>query len=391
MNRMKLCSFVAVFAVLALQAQSAPVVSPEVHADGSVTFRYEDPAAKSVAVYLENQATTVPMHKGSDGVWTGDTQPLTPEYYGYLMVVDGRRVMDSRDPDVRPNLRTSSSVVHVTGAMPMAWDLTDIPHGETHHVLYESKLAHDDRDLYVYTPPGYDPNRKQPYPVLYLLHGYTDGAVGWLEVGKANLMMDSMLAQGKVQPMVVVMPRAYGTMQMMGPEGGYLPQRYGVAIDSQRKFTDQMLQEVLPLAEARYNIAHDAAHRALAGLSMGGGHSIATGVSHPEVFGYVGAFSPAIVAPSITRVGAKPGELADAAYAAGFAELVPHAATQPALRLLWTSCGTEDSLISEDRAFAAWAKANVKGNVMTRETPGAHFWVLWRDDLVAFAPLLFTK
>ena len=371
-----------------LYGQPAPgpsIISPEVHADGTVTFRYVSTTAKSVAVAVEGKPTPIPLTAGNDGIWTLTTAPMAPEYYNYRFVVDGQRELDSRNTLVRTNLLNAESMVHVTGATPMPWDLTDIPHGETHHHLYQSKLANESRDLWVYTPPGYDAKRKVAYPVLYLMHGFSDGAEGWLE-GNANLIMDALLAQGSITPMVVVMPRCYGTMRLVTEPVASRPPGSTLSADNQAMFTDQLLHEILPMMESHYNIAHDAGHRAMAGLSLGGAQTIASALNHPEVFDYIGAFSSALATsePSL-----RSGKADDAAYNAVFARMVPNTATQVPVKLLWISCGTEDGLITVNRHFETWAKTNVKGNVVVGETPGMHTWLVWRNNLVSFAPLLF--
>ncbi len=362
------------------------VVSPEVHPDRSVTLRFEAPNAQKVTVSIEGDGKPLPMEKNAQGVWEATTGPKAPEFYGYSFSVDGKRELDPRNPNVRPNLLSPTVVMHVPADTPQPWDLTDIPHGEVTHHVYYSKLAPKDgysadRDLYVYTPPGYDAKRKEPYPVLYLIHGFSDAANGWVEAGQANLIFDSLLHDGKIQPFVVVMPRGYGTMEMIERN----PRPPALGVKNQQTFSDQMLHEILPMVEARYNIARDPAHRAMAGLSMGGGHSQYTGLNHPEVFGYVGMFSAGITSTMDIRGKDVPA----ATYDAAFKAMLPNAATQPPVRLLWISCGTEDALITVNHGFETWAKANIKGNVQVRDTPGMHTWMVWRDDLLAFSPLLF--
>ncbi len=376
----------------AARAKAMQVKSPQINADRTVTFRYINVNAKEVAVALEGIADPIPMMRDEGGLWTLTTEPLTPEYYGYRFVVDGERPMDPRNPNVRGNLQSPSNVAHVPGTPPAMWDLTNVPHGELHHHFFVSKAASDetglhDRDVFVYTPPGYDAKRKKPYPVLYLLHGYSDSAEGWTSAGQANLILDNLIAQKKIEPMVVVMPRAYGTMRMIDEGWGVWTAPYTLPLENQKLFTDMLLKEVLPLAETNYDIAHDAPHRALAGLSMGGGESISTGLNHPEVFGYVGAFSSAIVSPLATA--ARPADITDAAYDSAFTSIVPNGKTQPAVKLFWLSCGTEDGLITVNRRFGAWSKTNVKGNVSVNETPGMHTWLVWRENLITFSQLLW--
>jgi enterochelin esterase family protein len=375
------------------QVAATPVVSPEVHADGTVTFRYEAAGAKAVTVTVEGNPKPIALTQNATGVWEVTSAPMAPEFYGYTFAVDGKRALDPHNATVRPNLLSPTTVVHVPAPAPRQWDRTDIPHGEVTHVLYRSKLVkiddgdNGDRDMWIYTPPGYDARRKEKYPVLYLNHGYSDAANGWVEAGQANLIFDSLLHDGKIVPMVVVMPLGYGTMHIV--TAGW--NRVGSLIwENQVAYGDQLLHEIIPMAEARLNIARDRDHRAIAGLSMGGGHSIYTGLNHPETFAYVGAFSSAVTSPDLrdTRIpGSAP--LTPADYDKGFQTIVPNAKTQPAVKLFWLSCGTEDGLITVNRAFSTWAKTNIKGNVQTRETPGMHTWMVWRDDLIDFTPMLF--
>ena len=347
--------------------QSAPwSPAPEVRTDGMVTFRYHSSEAKSVSVSVEG-APAMAMTQDRTGVWTLTT-PLKPNYYAYHFTVDGISLNDPANPVLRPNLMGPSSVVHVPGTPPELWDRTDIPHGYVHHHLYRSQLANDDRDLYVYTPPGYNATRKQAYPVLYLLHGYSDDAAAWIAAGQANLILDRLISDGKVEPMIVVMPLAYGTMDMIRAGWNVWSGGDELIKRNQIEFSDQLLHEILPFAEAQYNIARDPAHRAIAGLSMGGGESLYTGLNFPEVFGYVGGFSSAIA------------NRFDTDY---------NGHSKASTRLLWISCGAEDDLHAVNMQFGDWAKTNIKDRVIIGDTPGMHNWLTWRNNLIAFAPLLF--
>lgn len=356
----------------AARAAALSLVSPEIHADRTVTFRYRDANAHEVAITLEGRVEPYAMTKDAKGIWSVTVGPLDPEHYGYRVVVDGVKNMDPMDPDIRPNLQAPSNVAYVRGTPPMAWDRTDVPHGDMHHHLYRSKLANDDRDVWVYTPPSYDPARKEKYPVLYLLHGYSDDAGGWIYAGNANLILDNLLAQGKIKPMVVVMPLAYGTMEMIKRGWSVWTGKQEVAIENQEMFANQLIGEVLPMMESRYDIARDPAHRAIAGLSMGGGHTLYTGLNHPDVFGYVAAMSSAVLTKD-----------PDTFYA-GY--------KKAPLKMFWMSCGTEDGLITANRKIGAWAKEHVKANVVSvNETPGMHTWLVWRENLITIAPMLFNK
>src|SRR6202020_1056507 len=195
-------------------APSAPQVSPEVHSDGSVSFRFRAPNAKEVQLAREG-AEPQAMQKDDQGVWSLTTTPLAPDYYSYSFVADGVRLIDPSNPLLKPNLLSTESSVHVPGPSSLPWELNDVPHGEIHHHFYKSSVADDDRDYYVYTPPGYEKSGKQSYAVLYLLHGYSDDASGWTAVGRANVILDNLIAQGKAKPMMLVMPLGYGAPEIV--------------------------------------------------------------------------------------------------------------------------------------------------------------------------------
>jgi len=191
-----------------------PLATPEVHSDNSVTVRFR--AINAQEVKLEREGTEpVAMQKDESGVWSVTTPPLQPDYYGYSILVDGQRNIDPYNHLLQPNLLNTGNAVHVPGPPSLPWELNNVPHGEIHHHFYRSVVANDDRDYYVYTPPNYDPKSKTTYPVLYLLHGYSDDASGWTAVGHANVILDNLIAQGKAKPMIVVMPLGYGNMKMI--------------------------------------------------------------------------------------------------------------------------------------------------------------------------------
>src|SRR6266404_1013153 len=211
-------AFLVAFPLLAI-AQPAqtppappPIQSPEVLADGSVTFRLRAPSAKEVLLGREG-ASRQSMQRDNQGVWRLTTSALQPDYYGYSFVMDGVSMLDPNNPLIKPNLQSPQSMVHVPGPSSLPWEIGGVPHGEVHRHLYHSNVTGDDRDYYVYTPAGYDPGGKKLYPVLYLLHGYSDDARGWTDVGFAHVILDNLLAQGKAKPMLVVMPLGYGVME----------------------------------------------------------------------------------------------------------------------------------------------------------------------------------
>jgi enterochelin esterase-like enzyme len=349
--------------------QPAPLVSPEVHADGSVTFRFRAPNAVDVKLALEG-ADPASMQKDDHGVWTVTTAPLAPDYYGYDFVADGVRLIDPENPLLKPNLLTIGSQVHVPGPSSLPWELNDVPHGVIHHHFYRSAVAGDDRDYYVYTPPGYDPAAKKTYPVLYLLHGFSDDASGWTAVGRANVILDNLIARGQAKPMIVVMPLGYGTMDFV--RQGWEAWTHAEMRDRNfENFREILLNEVMPQVESQYRMKKDRNARAIAGLSMGGTESLLTGLNNLDRFSWIGAFSSGGIPEDFQR---------------DFPTL--DAKTNQQLHLLWLACGTGDQLITVNRSLRQWLKA--KGVKATEiETPGMHTWMVWRRNLAEFAPQLF--
>ncbi len=372
------CTFASAPLLFAQQAKPAQpqtpqrplsLDTPEVHSDNSVTFRFLAPNAQEVKLNREG-TESLPMQKDDKGVWSVNTAPLPPDYYGYSIVVDGVRTIDPFNHLLKPNLLSTESMVHIQGSPSLPWELNDVPHGEVHHHFYRSAVADDQRDYYVYTPPGYDPAGKTTYPVLYLLHGYSDDASGWTAVGRANIILDNLIAHGKAKPMIVVMPLGYGTMEMIRIGWGVWD-HHDVRDQNFSKFREALLTEVMPKVENEYRIAKDRNSRAIAGLSMGGSESLLTGLNNLDKFAWIGAFSS----------GGIPDE-----FEKDFPGLDAKANQQ--IRLLWIACGTEDRLITVNRNLREWLKT--KGVQHTDiETPGMHTWMVWRRNLSEFVPLLF--
>jgi enterochelin esterase-like enzyme len=362
----------------AQQPKAAPAVppqrppslnTPEVHSDNSVTFRFLAPNAQEVKLNREG-TDSVAMQKDDKGVWSVNTAPLPPDYYGYSITVDGVRSLDPFNHGLVPNLISPGNFVHVPGPPSLPWELNDVPRGEVHHHFYKSDVAGDQRDFYVYTPPGYDPAGKTTYPALYLLHGYSDDASGWTAVGRANVILDNLIAQGKAKPMIVVMPLGYGTMEIITLGWGAWSHT-DVRDKNFSNFRQALLTEVMPKVESEYRITKDRNSRAIAGLSMGGSESLLTGLNHLDQFAWVGAFSSGGIPDDFEK---------------DFPGLDAKAKQQ--LHLLWIACGTEDRLITVNRNLREWLKN--KGVQPTDiETPGMHTWMVWRRNLAEFAGLLF--
>jgi enterochelin esterase-like enzyme len=359
------------------QASPTPVVSPEVLADHRATFRLRAPNAKEVRVQIDGASKPLAMQKDAEGIWSATTDPLAPDYYGYTFFVDGVAMFDPSNSATKPNFLYRASELHIPpassnsgGSASPAWEIADVPHGEIHHHFYHSKVVGDDRGYFVYTPPGYDPRGKQTYPVLYLLHGYSDDASAWTAVGRANVILDNLIARGKGKPMLIVMPLGYGAPEILLPSSGGF-EAPGITQRNFDRFREALLTEVIPRVEAEYLVIKDRDSRAIAGLSMGGAESLLTGLNTLNEFAWIGAFSSGGITPDFDKE---------------FPGLDAGANTQ--LRMLWIACGTDDNLIELSRAFRLWLTS--KGiHHADIETSGAHTWLVWRRNLTEFAPLLF--
>ena len=368
-------ALLACAAVGAHAQEPASFHSAQANADRSITFRYDDPAATAVVVNLDSAPKPVPMTKGADGLWTYTTPPLAPEIYSYRFDVDGRPQFDPNNlTGITPNLVYRGDEVEVPGDAPEPWDTQAVPHGTLHLHRYTTHvvkgLPANQSEYLVWTPPGYDPRGATKYPVLYLLHGWSNTVETWTKTLQADAILDNLLAQGKLKPMIVVMPLGYGDMSFVNGTIGDLWKQPDVVEHNTSLFSDALLTEVLPQVEHAYNASPKREDRAVAGLSMGGLESLQIGLNHTSTFAWIGGFSsavhllkPATQLPALTAKGTD-------------------------LRLLWIACGTEDSLLDANRKLIATLKAD--GLAVTAvETPGAHVSFVWRDNLVHFAPLLF--
>ncbi|MGC4017718.1 MAG: alpha/beta hydrolase-fold protein [Luteolibacter sp.] len=359
----------AAMIAIPLAASAADPAVPVVHPDRTVTFSIQAGDAKSVSVQCEAFGSK-PLEKGQD-MWSFTSQPLAPDVYSYSFTVDGKHVTDPANPDRKEGAFGNESLISVAGGGKEApWESRDeVPRGQIHRHAYRSNIASHDRELFVYTPPGYSAKTEKPLPVLYLLHGFSDLANAWSTIGRAPVILDNLIADGKVTPMIVVMPLGYGDMSVVanGWEGR---NKDGAWQKNLTAFDRTLIEEVIPLAESNYKIRKDRDGRAVAGLSMGGSESLQAGLLHPDTFGWVGAFSS----------GGMPADL-DAAY--------PEAGKTP-FKLFWVACGREDGLIGANRSLHAWLEKKQVKHSWT-ETDGAHRWGVWRRNLAAFTPLLFKE
>jgi enterochelin esterase-like enzyme len=338
----------------------------KVNADRTVSFRLHAPDVTAATVSGDFTQTPQPMIKGEDGTWTFTSAPLRPAIYDYSFTVNGLRVNDPSNPLVKTGDKSSSTMFEVKGDKPALYDIQPVPHGTVRIEYYVSKKFEAPKMIWVYTPPGYETSTGK-YPALYLLHGAGDTEAGWVTTGHANLILDNLIAEGKAKPMIVVMP--YGrpapsaTLDVIAPAAVSEP---GVT------FPIDLVEDVVPFAEKTYRISAKADDRALAGLSMGGNQTLQVGLTHLDLFRYIGAFSPVVINPEQAFKGA----------------LEDPSGTNKRLKLFYIYIGKLDTLYASNQNFDKLLKdRKVKHEFV--ETEEWHVWRNWRDYLADFAPRLF--
>lgn len=346
------------------QPREPRIVSPEVHADRTITFRLKGPELREAVVHTPWADEPTPMKKNAEGVWSVTVGPVDPQIYSYRYEIDGVTVLDPHNPRVKLWEGGAASLVEVPGPEPAAYDWTARPHGDLHIHYFRSSVVDRGRRVFIYTPPRYEAGKKR-YPTLYLLHGAGDDESTWTELGKANFILDNLIAEGRAQPMVVVMTNGHPI------SFGDLRRSVG---DNTKLYIQELRRDVIPLVERRYRVREEREFRAIAGLSMGGGQSIHAGLGHPELFAWVAAFS------AFLR-----GALDHSAIQA-FAGNPDKANRQT--KLLWIAIGEEDSLLPGNQAFHQFLKE--KGIEHSyKVTAGGHSWPVWRRYLEELLPLLF--
>ncbi len=347
-------------------------VSPLVHADGSVTFLFPAGHVKRVVLEMGGFAPS-PLVKNGDGLWQVTVGPLPPGIYSYVFNVDGVKVLDPLNSWIKKNLFYSGSLVLVPGRPPSLWQDVPVPHGAVAEHYYHSNVVGDNRNYYVYTPPGYDPRAAKTYPVLYLLHGYSDVASAWTKMGRANFILDNLIHQRKATPMIVVMPLGYGDDSIVSRTTANVSNPK-LLLRNIERFQASLFSEIMPRIEREYRIKAGPRNTAIAGLSMGGGEALVVGLNHLDKFAWIGGMSSYCGTkwPDFTSV---------------FPKLDSH--DNAKLRLLWVSCGRQDPLVgTANRNLDAWlTKRGIKFHQVW--TPGGHQWRVWRDNLANLASMLF--
>lgn len=376
--------------VTVVQAQAAPqapsgrggrggpaIVSPEIGADGRVTFRLYAPQAGTVTVSGDISLSLVPtddatdggstpavvMTKGADGVWTGTTiRPVRPGAWRYTFTVDGVATVDPRNTNLTHSQTAPSSMLYVPGDFS---ETRNVPHGTIGRVRYVSKaLGNVPREMYVYTPPGYERGDGR-FPVLYLIHGGGDTALSWTTVGRAPDILDNLIAEGRAVPMIVVMPSGWT------PSGGQVM----TSDASKDPFTRELLEDIIPFVESNYRTPATPDARALGGLSMGGIQTLNIGLTHLGTFRYLVVMSSGWVSEDDRQW-----------FYRSQADRIP--TYNDALKLFWWGWGETD--IARENGLAVIETFRRQGvRIETLETPGGHTWDNWRLYLHEVAPKLF--
>jgi enterochelin esterase family protein len=361
-------------------ARPPQVLSPEVGADRKVTFRLLAPGAESVRLAagdIPGNGRGVELTKGEGGVWEATVGPVPAGAYRYQFNVDGVPTIDPRNPATSESNQNTWSLVVVPGSD--AFDTRDVPHGAVSQVTYHSKSLGKSRRMHVYTPPGYETG-EGTYPVFYLLHGASDSDASWSTVGRAGAILDNLIAAGKARPMIVVMPAGHTGPFTFGGGGSPLDRQ----IDA---FGEDFTKELRPHVESRYRVKNDRAHRAIAGLSMGGAQTLNLAFAKPDDFAYVGVFSSGIFG-IVGRPGGDAGAAPNRQWEDAHKAVLDDPALKSGLKLLWFGCGEEDFLIQTSRATVDMLTSHGL-DVTSKETDGGHTWLNWRDYLAEFAPQLF--
>ena len=360
---------------------------PRVDGTGKVEIRIKAPEATKVRVNFWS-GPKADMVKQPDGFWTFTTPPLVPGLHYYTVVVDGGEFADPGSHSFFGGSKHASAV-EVPEPGSDYYDIRDVPHGQVREVWYLSKVTGSWRHALVYLPPDYDAAAKARYPVLYLQHGGGEDETGWIRQGRANFILDNLIAGGASKPMIVVMAYGYARRAGQAPPPDLSgkpfdsPERMKVMQDMTAAFEDDVTQALIPFVDATYRTIADRDHRAMAGLSMGGMQTFHITLNHLDLFSYIGGFSGAMrLAIGNQKLDPKTAYNGAFADAAAFAKKV---------RVLWLGVGTVEPERMRDGIRSLHAQLTEAGiEHVYVESPGTdHEWQTWRRDLKDFAPRLF--
>lgn len=364
-----------------------PIVSPDIHKDGTVTFRLSAPDAQKVTIsgsWMPSQGFTpgsVDMIKGEDGIWTHTTEALPSEFYRYSMNVDGVRTIDPSNAHVIRDVASVSNVFLVEGGLADLYKVHDVPHGTVTYRWYDSPGNKKQRRVAIYTPPGYESNNDK-YPVLYLLHGVGGDEEAWLGSGRANIIMDNLIGEDLAEPMIVVMTNGNVAQEAAPGIGsdGFVTPTFSLPHTMDGLF-EETFPDVMSFVEENYRTIETKGGRAIAGLSMGGFHTANISLHYPNTFDYIGLFSSAL--------GVRPmGDNSSVVYQDKDAKLQRQ--NQNGYKVYWMGMGIDDMPMIYNGNKDFRDKMDAIGMEYTyRETDGGHTWANWRKYLAEFVPLLF--
>ncbi len=348
------------------------VQSPRILADNRVEFQVRAPDAQKVQIDL---GRPYDMERDDQGVWRVTTAPQDPGFHYYFLVIDGVRVADPAGQSFY-GVGMMASGIDIPEPGVDFYTVKDVPHGDIRSKRYFSKVTDSWRRLNIYTPPGYDRQTDKKYPVLYLQHGGGEDETGWAVQGKTDIILDNLIAADQAQPMLVVM--ANGDVPSPGGRRGY--SREGMV-----GIGNELIQNIVPFVEKNYRVLSDAKHRALAGLSMGGGQAFYVGLQHPEIFASVGVFSSGLFG----GVGFMANSEFDAE--AQIPGLLTRARSfNDRLELFYISVGQQDPRIENtQKAVATFKEHGLE--VQYNSFPGSHEWQVWRKSLHDFAQRVFDE
>ena len=378
---------VTMFAQQALWG-TAPVVSPEIHDNNTVTFRFKAPKAVRVQLtgdFLPVQKNAkfeapgiVDLKEGQEGVWEYTTpEPLKPELYSYSFVVDGLRMNDPANVYLIRDVSTLTNVFIIGGDRADFYKVNPVPHGTVSRIWYDSPALGLERRMTVYTPVGYETSGKR-YPVLYLLHGMGGDEEAWISLGRTAQILDNLIAQGKARPMIVVMPNGNASQEAAPGESsrGMVPPTMQLPKTMEGSY-EQAFPEIVKFIDKNYRTIKSKSGRAIAGLSMGGFHSLHISKQYPDMFNYIGLFSAAIMPNK---------EVSSPIYENMEGKLKVQFDKNPAL--YWIAIGKTDFLYKANEEYRKLL--DEKGYKYTYyESDEGHIWKNWRIYLTEFVPMLF--
>jgi enterochelin esterase-like enzyme len=377
--------FVALVLFICGSANSQPprgplVISPQVLADKKVTFRYLAPLAKEVKLSAQFEKAPVPMTRDSIGIWSVTVGPVRPDIYPYSFNVDGVTVMDPANSAFFPNERFKASLVDVPGFTPLIHSLQEVPHGSVTYEYYPSN-ENTTGSLVIYTPPGYDKNTSQKYPVFYLISGTTDTEETWFKVGRTNFILDNLIAEGKARPMIIVMPYGNTDARIAAQKNWPKPadpigRESADALRRAKDFEEDLVKNIIPYVDKNYRSIPNKDNRAIGGFSRGGGQTLRTAFGNMDKFSWICCYSSYLSTQEM-----------ETSYKA---ILDNPELTNQQLKLFWVSVGNEDFLYNQTAEFMNFLQSK-KIKFKSLVSGGGHTWMNTKLFLAETAQLLFKQ